>query len=187
MHIYFINFIINIIKIIYTPIILPFRHKIRIYIYNYLIKNNITFLFPYGLKIKYMVFQIDNKVYLRIVKTNKFMFYFYFWFFWIWYDDEKYDNINLFKLYELCYKYPLLNRILNKDLKEIKNITKDVTFQNVNKGINLKKYFLSFFISLFYNNNNYYNLKFYNKTKNKLYTKLEIKNSQYVYKADYKL
>ena len=38
-------------------------------------------------------------------------------------------------------------------------------------------------ISIFYNNNNYYNLNFYSKVNNKIYTKFVIKNYHYLYKA----
>lgn len=182
MHIKIINFFINIFKIFYRPFIIPFRLKSREYVYNYFIKNNITYLFPYDLKIKYLTYNKDNKVFLRYIKTNKIMFYFYFWVFWIWYDDETYDNINLFKLYELSYKYPFLNKYLENDLKKIKVLTDNPTFLNLYNDIEPYKYLKLFFISLFYSGNNYYNFKMYNKRKSKLHKSLVLKNDVYIYK-----
>ncbi len=185
MHIYFINFIINILKFFYLPIILPIRTYIREYVYNYLIKNKIIFLFPYDLKITNLsTYTINNNhVFLKYRKTNKYLFYTYYWLFWIWYDDETYDNINLIKLYELCYKYKWLDKLLKKDLEQVNKQIDKISFHNLYNDFNPSKYTLLLYISIFYNNNNYYNLNFYSKVNNKIYTIFTVKNYHYLYKA----
>lgn len=185
MYIYFINFFINILKIFYTPIILPFRLYIREYIYNYLLENKINFLFHYDLKIVNLTTYCygNNLIFLKYKKTNKYLYHIYFWVFWIWYDDETYDNINLVKLYELSYKYKWVDNIIKKDLIEVNKKISDVSFKCLYHNLIPSNYLLLLYISLFYNNNNYYNLKFYSKTKTKLYNQLVVKNYYYIYKA----
>lgn len=184
MHIYFVNFFINTLKIIYVPIILPFRVYVREYVYNYLIKNKVTFLFPYDIQlVNLTTYCKGNKVYLKYKKTNKYLFYIYYWLFWIWYDDETYDNINLIKLHELCYKYKWLNKLLEKDLTEVIKTMDDISFNKVYSNFNPSKYSLLLYLSIFLNNNNYYNLNFYSKERNKIYKKFVFKNYHYLYKA----
>lgn len=184
MHIYFINFFINILKIFYVPIIIPFRVYVREYVYNYLIKSKTLFLFPYDITLNnYTAYCHGNNYYLKYKKTNKYIFYFYYWFFWVWYDDETYDNINLIKLYELTYKYKWLGKLLNKDLKEVNKLMDKTSFNCVYHNFNPSRYALLLYISIILNNNNYYNLNFFSNKITKIHTKLKVKNYRYIYKA----
>lgn len=185
MHKILINTIISVLKILYTPIILPFRYKTRVYIYNYFLENKITFLF------KNIVFNKDEKFYynyqsndyfIPYVKTNRLVFYLHYYLVWIWLDDNTIDNINVEKLTFVLDNNVFLSKLLKNDLLEIIKKEDKPNFIKPESNININKYTLLFYISLCLNKNNYYNHKYYNKTKTKLHRHLVFINDYPMYK-----
>lgn len=173
-----INFLINTFKFIYLPIILPFRNKARVVVYNYFIKNNINYMF-HGkkLELKDNKYYLDNKYFIVYLDNSKYIYYLYFNLVWIWLDDETVDNINLEKIITNKYLKVIFKEDINSILKS--NINK--AFKNPNYNFEVNDYLLLFYISMFYNNNNYYNYKYYSNIKTKLHNKLVFKNDYPVY------
>lgn len=173
-----INFLINIFKFIYLPIILPFRNKARVVVYNYFITNNINFMF-HGkkLELKDGIYYLDHRYFIKHSVTVNYIYYLYFNLVWIWLDDETVDNINLEKI--ILNKY--LKNIFKKDIDSILKVNINKAFKNPNYDFEVNNYLLLFYISMFYNNNNYYNYKYYSKVKTKLHNNLVFKNEYPVY------
>lgn len=177
-----INFTINFFKILYIPLILPLRFKARIYVYNYLLQNKKYYLFPYtnfDISNNYFI-NINNNLTIPLIEIKMYKFYFYYYFIWIWLDDKNLDIINTNEVSKLVMKYKVLNFFLEKDLKEILLLNIDNNFNFCN--INLGKYKLLCFLSIFFNKNNYYYLNFYSNKKTNVYTKLVFINNYPMYK-----
>lgn len=160
-----INFIINILKFLYTPLIIPFRTKARVYVYNYFLQNRKSFLLGYKLLKDDNYYNLDETIFIPKITVNKIVYFLYFYLVWIWLDDYNNDIIYNRKLNYFKMNKEYTNQLLLHNKKCFKN-----SFQqpivNDYKADNLV---WLFYLSLFQTDNNFKNYFYYSVNKKTIF------------------
>lgn len=157
-----INFIINIIKFLYVPLILPFRFRAKIYVYNYFLQSNKYFLIGYKNLKDGKYYSTNGDYFLDKIKLNKFKLFLYFYFVWIWLDDYNCDILNNTKLNSL--------RLSDFYIKQLTYHNRYCHYNSFIKPMPVKEYNVTsyiylFYLSLFYSNNNFKNYFYFSSKK----------------------
>lgn len=171
-----IDLILNILKAIYVPYILPFRYKAKLVVYNYIltnynfrhlfidkkyiltIDNNITYYNKYNDSYKSDYVSIDGyrvrgNVFIKKLKVTKLQFWLYYVLVWVWLDDNNYDVFAINNIMDN-------NNYTVKDISTILNhYNSKTTFECPDNEVDdiINKFTTLFFISLLYSSNNFYN------------------------------
>lgn len=160
-----INFIINILKFLYTPLIIPFRTKARVYVYNYFLQNRKSFLIGCKTLKGDIYYNLDDTLFIPKLNINKLLYFLYFYFVWIWLDDYNNDII--------CNKrlnyFKMNNKYTNQLHLHNKRCFRSSFQQPIVDNYKSDDLVWLFYLSLFYSDNNFKNYFYYNTKKKTIF------------------
>lgn len=177
--IFIVSLIIDLIKVIYVPLIKKHRYVARVYVYNYFLysKKDIVYL-PLMVRVGDVVIS-DGRHYLPYIDAtkNKVRIFIYYWFVWIWLDDTcSCDIVSLERLVGYYYYKKDDNSL--SEIRSLAYHTTDTVFDRpVQKmrDINLKHLVKDLCLS---DNSNFRNRYRYSKKK-KSFIGIGYRNSTY--------